>query len=235
MTLIRSLLFALLFYVATTLIVLVSLPVALLSRRGISRVMRAWARMYLWLARAVLGVRMRIEGTVPPGVALVAAKHESAFETLALSALLDEPIIVLKRELANIPLFGWLTRRHGVIAVDRAASAGALRAMLAAADEARAEARTVLIFPEGTRVLHGDRPKLQAGFAGLYARLGMPIVPVATDAGIAWPRGLVKHAGTVTLRFGDPIPPGLPRKVIEAQVHAAINALNGSPPTVRPE
>lgn len=226
MTLLRSLLFALLFYVLTTLMVFPGLIVALVSRRGISHVARGWGRTYLWLARVVLGVRMRVEGTVPATPVLVAAKHESAYETLALLALIDDPIIVLKRELADIPLFGRLTRRHGVIPVDRAASAGALRAMLQAADEAKAQRRAVLIFPEGTRVPHGRAPKLQAGFAGLYARLGMPVVPVATDAGIAWPRGLVKRAGVVTLRFGQTIPAGLPRKEIEAAVYGAINALN---------
>jgi 1-acyl-sn-glycerol-3-phosphate acyltransferase len=227
MTLLRSLLFAVLFYALTTLMVFPGLIVALASRRGMARYARAWGRLYLWLARTVLGVRMRVEGMVPAVPMLVAAKHESAYETLALLALIDDPIIVLKRELADIPLFGRLTRRHGVIPVDRAASAGALRAMLQAADDARAQQRAVLIFPEGTRVPHGRAPRLQAGFAGLYARLGLAVAPVATDAGIAWPRGLVKRPGTVTLRFGETIPAGLPRKEIEAAVHGAINALNG--------
>jgi 1-acyl-sn-glycerol-3-phosphate acyltransferase len=171
-------------------------------------------------------VQLRIEGIVPTVSVLVAAKHESAYETLALVALIDDPIIVLKRELADIPLFGRLTRRHGVIPVDRSASAMALRNMLQAADAAKAQQRAVLIFPEGTRVARGQAPRLQAGFAGLYARLAMPVVPVATDAGLAWPRGLVKQPGIVTLRFAETIPAGLPRKEIEAVVHSAINALN---------
>jgi len=142
-------------------------------------------------------------------------------------ALLDDPVIVLKRELADVPLFGRLTRRHGVIPVDRTANAAALRLMLHAADKAKTQQRTVLIFPEGTRVPHGEAPKLQAGFAGLYGRLEMPVVPVATDAGLHWPRGIRKAPGVIRFRFGEPIPAGLPRKAIEAQVHAAINALNG--------
>ncbi|WBO22661.1 lysophospholipid acyltransferase family protein [Sphingomonas abietis] len=227
MRLIRSLSFALLFYALTTMIVLVGLPIALFSRKGISRVAHHWGRLYLILARATVGVRMKVEGTLPDGPVLVAAKHESAYETLALLAILDEPIIVLKRELAAIPLFGTLIRRHGVIPVDRAASATALRSMLLAADDAKTRHRVVLIFPEGTRVPHGEAPKLQAGFAGLYARLGMPVIPVATDAGIVWPRGLMKQPGIVTLRFGETIPSGLPRKAIEAAVHDAINVLNG--------
>jgi 1-acyl-sn-glycerol-3-phosphate acyltransferase len=226
MSLIRSALFAPLFYALTTVMVLIGLAIAPFSRRGVAHQARTWARMFLWLARVVLDVRLQIEGTVPTASVLVAAKHESAYETLALVALIDDPIIVLKRELADIPLFGKLTRRHGVIPVNRSASATALRNMLQAADAAKTQQRAVLIFPEGTRVARGQAPRLQAGFAGLYARLEMPVVPVATDAGLAWPRGLVKRPGIVTLRFAETIPAGLPRKEIEAVVHSAINVLN---------
>jgi 1-acyl-sn-glycerol-3-phosphate acyltransferase len=226
MTLLRSILYAFLFYALTTAIVLVGLPVAMFSRPGITWIAKLWARYHRWLARWVIGIRLEIEGTLPQGVALYAAKHESAYETLALLALIPDPIIVLKRELAFLPLFGWLTRKSGVIAVDRAASAGALRAMLHMADIAKLLHRAILIFPEGTRVPHGEAPKLQSGFAGLYARLEMPVVPIATDAGVCWPRGLIKHAGVIRLRFGDPIPADLPRKAIEQIVHAEINLYN---------
>ena len=227
MLLLRSTIFALLYYVGTTVMVFAGVPVALVSRRGISRYARLWARLYVGTARHVLRIRMVVEGQVPNGPALVAAKHESEYETLALLALIPDPIIVLKRELTAIPIFGALMRRHGVIPVDRAANAGALRSMLQAADAAKAQHRAVLIFPEGTRVPHGEAPRLQAGFAGLYGRLSLPVVPVATDAGLAWPRGFLKRPGTIRLRFGDAIPAGLPRKEIEAAVHAAINGLNG--------
>jgi len=227
MTLIRSLLFLALAYTVTLATMLIGIPVAIVSRRGFSRFSRAWARTLVSLARMLLGVRAQIEGRLPEGPTLVAAKHESAYETLLLMALLDDPVIVLKRELADVPLFGRLTRRNGVIPVDRTANAAALRLMLHAADKAKTQQRTVLIFPEGTRVPHGEAPKLQAGFAGLYGRLEMPVVPVATDAGLHWPRGIRKAPGVIRFRFGEPIPAGLPRKAIEAEVHEAINALNG--------
>jgi 1-acyl-sn-glycerol-3-phosphate acyltransferase len=227
MLLLRSTIFALLYYVGTTVMVFAGVPIALVSRRGISHYARLWARLYVGTARHVLRIRMVVEGQVPDEPALVAAKHESEYETLALLALIPDPIIVLKRELTAIPIFGALMRRHGVIPVDRAANAGALRSMLQAADAAKAQHRAVLIFPEGTRVPHGEAPRLQAGFAGLYGRLALPVVPVATDAGLAWPRGFLKRPGTIRLRFGDAIPAGLPRKDIEAAVHCAINGLNG--------
>lgn len=223
----RSLLYVLFFYPYTTLAVLGGVCVVPFGRSAVISYVRLWATGHGWLARVILGIRPVIEGRWPEGPVLVAAKHESAWETTALLAQLGDPMIVIKRELASIPLFGWLTQRHGAIPVDRSASASALRAMLLAVDAAKVEGRTVLIFPEGTRVEHGEAPKLQAGFAGIYARLGLPVVPVATDAGLAWPRGFLKPGGIVRLRIGEVIPPGLPRKQLEAEVHAAINALNG--------
>lgn len=103
-----------------------------------------------------------------------------------------------------------------------------LRAMMKAAAAAAAAGRPVVIFPEGTRVARGTRPALAAGFAGLYKMLKLPVVPIALDTGAAWPKAFIKYPGTVTLRVGEVIPPGLPRDDVEARVHAAINALNAS-------
>ncbi|MEO5868136.1 MAG: lysophospholipid acyltransferase family protein, partial [Sphingomonas sp.] len=121
---------------------------------------------------------------------------------------------------------GWAARRYGVIVVDREASAGALRRMVREAKVALAAGRSILIYPEGTRVAPGEHPPLRAGFAGLYQMLKVPVVPVAIDSGKLWPKHGAKHAGVVTFRFGAPIPPGLPRDDVEALVHTAINALD---------
>jgi 1-acyl-sn-glycerol-3-phosphate acyltransferase len=151
------------------------------------------------------------------------------FETLEMVRLSKPPIIVIKKELADIPLFGWLTRRYGVIPVERSAGAKALRVMVAAGKDATASARPILIFPEGTRVAPGDAPPLRPGFAGLYRALGLPVVPVAVDSGRLWGRGLVKRSGTLTFLVGETIPPGLKREDIEGRVHRAINALELAP------
>jgi 1-acyl-sn-glycerol-3-phosphate acyltransferase len=98
--------------------------------------------------------------------------------------------------------------------------------MMRSAQSALAQDRPIVIFPEGTRVPVGTQPPLQSGFAGLYRALKVPVIPVALNSGRCWPKGLVKHPGTVTLHFLDPIPPGLPRAEIESRVHAAINQLN---------
>lgn len=227
MNLLRSALFNLIFFAGSVLAVLVAIPAALMGQKALWKVARGWARWHRFCARYLLGIRTRVEGTLPEGAALVASKHQSMFETVEVVVLLDRPAVVLKRELADLPLWGWAAQRYGVIPVDREGGAAALRRMLKAAGAAVKQGRPIVIFPEGTRVRPGEQPPLQPGFAGLYRSLGLPVVPVALDSGRLWPRrSFVKRPGIVTMRFGDPIPPGLPRREIEARVHAAINALD---------
>ena len=235
MNLVRSALFVLFFYPGTVVAVLAGFVAIALNREVLIDATYRWARYHRWCARVLLGVETRVEGTLPTGAALVAAKHQSMFETIDFLLLLDRPAVVLKRELADLPGWGAIARQYGVIPVDRAGGAAALRRMLKAAQAAVAAGRPILIFPEGTRVLPGEQPPLQPGFAGLYKSLGIPVVPVALDSGRLWPRrSFIKRPGIVTMRVGDTIPPGLPRKEVEARVHAAINAMEG-PEAVSPE
>ena len=236
MNFVRSALFALIFYAWTAVAVLLSFPISLLGTKAIRAWAHAWCRFHSVCAAALLGVRTRVEGTPPRGAALVALKHQSMFETLEIMLLLDQPAIVLKRELADLPLWGWVVRRYGAIPVDRSGGAAALRKMMRAAEAAIAEGRPIVIFPEGTRVAPGETPPLQPGFAGLYRAFRLAVVPVALDSGRLWPRHrFVKRPGIVTMRFGEPLPPGLPRPEIEARVHAAINALEpGVPAAMTP-
>jgi len=227
MNLLRSILFALVFYPGTVVVVLSGFPAALIGPKTVAAVTHGWARYHRWCARVLLGVRTRLEGSFPKGPVLVALKHQSMFETVEVLVILDRPAVVLKRELADLPGWGWVARSYGVIAVDREGGAAALRRMLKEGRAAIDEGRSIAIFPEGTRVLPGEQPALQSGFAGLYRALGLPVVPVALDSGRLWPRrGFVKRPGIVTMRVGETIPPKLPRDEIEARVHAAINALD---------
>jgi 1-acyl-sn-glycerol-3-phosphate acyltransferase len=191
----------------------------------------SWVELHHWLATRVLGIRIRTEGTIPPGPHLIAVKHQSMLETTEMVRITHLPVIVIKKELADIPLFGWMTRRYGVIAVERSAGAKALRALVEEGKQAIATGRPVIIYPEGTRVRVGETPKLRSGFAALYRALGLPVVPVAIDSGRLWGRGLVHRSGTVTLKVGETVPPGLERNEVEARVHAAINALELAPET----
>jgi len=225
MQLVASLLFSLIFYPATLLFAVAGLTAGLYSTPAMLGVVQRWARLHHWLAEHLLGIRTEVEGAVPPGQYLIAAKHQSMFETIEMLLIARIPIIVLKRELADLPVFGRITRRYGVIPVDREAGAKALREMLAEAKAAAATGRPVIIYPEGTRVAPGETPPLRAGFAGLYRALGLPVVPVALDSGRLVGRGLDKRRGTIRFRIGDVIPAGLKRDEIEARVHTAINAL----------
>jgi len=225
----RSLLYAVIFYPATFLFVLGCFVGALFGPKAMRRVVRAWARFHHDLARSLLGIRREIVGVIPPGPHLIAVKHQSMYETLEMLLLADTPVVVLKRELSDIPLFGWTTRQWGVIPVDREAGAKALREMLAAGKAAKESGRPVLIFPEGTRVARGDQPPLRSGFAGLYRALGLPVVPVAVNSGELWGGGLAKRPGTITFAVGETIPAGLSRDEIERRVHSGINALDSGP------
>ena len=226
MTVLRNAAFVLVFYGLSVPIVLLVPFSALFGRNALIGYAVGWARFHRWCARRLLGVRVRYEGSRPEGQTFFAAKHQSMFETLDLIVEMDSPVVIMRREFARIPVWGWATQVYGIILVDRAASARALRDLMRDAKAARDSGRSVILFPEGTRVKPGERPPLKSGFAGLYKMLGLPVVPIATDVGRLWPKDGLKRAGVATFRFGDPIPPGLPRAEIEARVHAAINVLD---------
>ena len=222
----RSLLFLPIYYAGTLFWVLTAILALPFGREYLRRASCAWSRFHERAAARLVGITYRIEGELPAGPVLVAAKHQSMYETVLVMDLLGRPAVVMKRELADMPLWGFVARQYGIIPVDRAGGAKALREMMRAAAEAIAEGRSIVIFPEGTRVAPGDMPPLQPGFAGLYRALKLTVVPLALDSGRLWPRrGWLKRPGVITLRFGAPIPPGLDRAEIEARVHRAINAI----------
>ena len=225
MALARSLLFAAIFYPATVIWVLFGLVGTLLGLRPTLAVVLSWVDFHHWLCVHVLGIRLRVVGTIPPGPHLIAVKHQSMYETLEMVRLSRLPVIVMKKELADIPLFGFMTRRYGVIAVERSAGAKALRNLVEEGKEAIASGRPLIIYPEGTRVRAGEAPPLKSGFAALYRALGLPVVPVAVDSGRLWGGGFVHREGVVTFMIGETIPVGLKREEIESRVHRAINAL----------
>jgi 1-acyl-sn-glycerol-3-phosphate acyltransferase len=224
--LLRSTLFNIAFYLGSVIIVPLVLVTGWLFPRQLLYIgPKLWAGWFYACARWLGGIRLRVEGTIPEGPHLFALKHESAYEAIMTLWLFSRPAVVMKAELRAIPVWGAASARHGSIFVDRAGSATMLRAMMKAAQAAVAKGRPVVIFPEGTRVAVGQTPPLAAGFAGLYKMLKLPVVPIALDSGTIWPKAFIKYPGTVTLKVAATIPPGLPRDDVEAQVHAAINAL----------
>ena len=173
----RSVLFTLLFYAGSIPIVGFGALLGLVWQPAIRGTGRAWSGWSWWLTEHVLGIRIVVRGAVPNRPVIVAAKHQSAFETLAVLKLFDFPAVVLKAELMRIPVWGRIARRHGVIPVDRDASTSAMRSMLRSAEAAMRAGRPVFIFPEGSRMAVGETPPLKPGVAGLYKMLKLPVVP----------------------------------------------------------
>lgn len=220
----RSILFYIAFYPLTVGLVIVAVGSAMIGGAGLFSIVRFWTVWHRACMR-LAGIRVRVEGKLADGPALYAIKHESFFEALELPHYLPRPVVFAKAELFKIPAWGRAARYYGLIPVEREQGATALRAMGKAARKFAQTGRPLAIFPEGTRVAHGQRPPLRSGFAGLYKIAGLPVVPVAVNSGPLYHR-LWKQPGTITLRIGEPIPPGLSRAEIEARVHAAINELN---------
>jgi 1-acyl-sn-glycerol-3-phosphate acyltransferase len=225
MRVVRSLAFYLLFFGASVFFVLGSIAALVFPPRISRQVPDAWARFHRWCVVHVLGIAVRQEGKPADGPALYAVKHESMFDAIDCPVYLHQPVPFAKVELFGIPGWGRAARAYGAVPVEREQGAKALRAMISAAKRFAAHGRPLLIFPEGTRVARGVRAPLRSGFAGLYKMLGLPVVPVAIDSGRTY-AGAWKRRGTITIRFGEPIPPGLPREEIEDRVLHAINVLN---------
>jgi 1-acyl-sn-glycerol-3-phosphate acyltransferase len=215
MTTLRSLLFNLLFALWTAFIFVVSLPTLVLPRSACWWMGGLWVRGALLLLRAIVGLRHRVHGAEHrvAGPAIYAAKHQSAWDTLVFPLLLDKPAYVLKQELIRVPLFGSYLRQCGMIPVDRQGGGSALKRLLKAGRAAVAEGRSILIYPEGTRMPPGERRPYHPGVAALYGDLGVPVVPVALNSGLFWGRrAFHKKSGVITIEFLPPIAPGLVRR-----------------------
>ncbi len=233
LALIRTILFTLAFYGGSVPIVIVAFIIVPFSEYRLQSMARFWGGYHYGCARVLLGIRSHVDGSIPEVQVLYAIKHESFFETIELLRIFNRPAVVAKIELSRIPLWSKIARTYGMIFIDRAGGATALRAMMTEVRRFVGEGRSIVIYPEGTSIPPGEQPPLQAGFAGLYKLAKLPVVPIALDSGHLYPRrGFIKHPGVVTYKFGEMIPAGLPREEIEARVHAAINALN-NPARVR--
>jgi 1-acyl-sn-glycerol-3-phosphate acyltransferase len=223
----RSLVFNALYYVNLIVHMIVALPTMVLPYPALRVFIRSYARTSLWLLRVVCGTRVEWRGVenLPGGACIVACKHQSAWETFALYAVLDDPVYVLKRELMWIPLFGWFMWKAGLIPIDRSAGMAALARMTARAQQALkgARPRQLVIFPEGTRRLPGATPDYKPGIAYLYGKAGVACVPMALNSGLFWPRrSLLRFPGTIVVEVLEPIPPGLDKQAFFSQLQTAI-------------
>ena len=226
MTLLRSLLFNIVFYGSTFLVVFPATIIATVAPEKIVPLARLWTRFVLANLKVICRIRIEIVGlehvpTTTP--ALIASRHESAFDTLLWPTLLPRFCFVLKQELLRIPLFGKLLLASGMIAIDRDGGGATIRSMLRQAEVAVKQGRQIVIFPEGTRAAPGQVLPLHPGVAALANRTGLPVIPVATDSGRCWGReAFRKEPGTIRVVIHPPLPPGLPRDELMARLRAAL-------------
>jgi 1-acyl-sn-glycerol-3-phosphate acyltransferase len=222
---IRSAIFNVVFYVNLVLFLVIGSLLFLAPRIWAIRALQLWAMTSVWWMKLICGTRMEVRGAehIPQGAALVAGKHHSFWETFAILPLLDDPCMVLKRELTFIPLFGWFALKFRMIAVERSAGSSALRNLVKRGKQEVAAGRQIVIMPEGTRKGPDDPPDYKPGAAALYAQLGVPCVPFGLNAGLFWPRRkFLRHPGTIVLEFLPAIPAGLPRAEFQGRLETAI-------------
>lgn len=226
MTLLRSLLFLVLQVVLTPIfatLALFTFPFPPIPRY---RLIATYARTMIWLLRVVCGIRHEVRGAehIPDTPAIVLCKHQSAWETLALQQIFPPQAWVLKRELLWLPFFGWGLAMASPIAINRSDGKGAMKQLLAKGKARLAQGFFVVIFPEGTRIPFGQRGRYKIGGALLAAHTGVPVIPVAHNAGRLWGRNAFsKHPGVVTMSIGPAIPTeGRKAEEINAEVEAWI-------------
>ena len=211
----RSILFNLVFYLVIVLYVILALPFFALPYRALVGFGKFWGRTNLWLLKVICGIDVAFRGIdkIPPGPLIVAAKHQSMWETFTLLLLFAEPTYIMKRELMWIPFFGWYLWKSRMIPVDRGSRVPALRRMTTRVRRELARGRQIIIFPEGTRRSPGAPPDYKYGSAHLYAETGVPCLPVALNSGLFWGRrSFLRYPGTITVEILDPIPPGLDKE-----------------------
>jgi 1-acyl-sn-glycerol-3-phosphate acyltransferase len=223
----RSAIFNIVFYLNLIVFLVLGSPVFLLPRKTAIRALQLWATTSLWWLKLICRTKMEVRGLEhrPKGPILVAGKHQSFWETFAILPLLDDPCMVLKKELAYIPLFGWYIPKFRMIAVARDAGSKAMRRLLADGRRELEAGRQIVIMPEGTRSAPGAPPDYKPGAAALYGALGCPCLPFALNSGLFWPRRkFLRSPGTIVIEFLPVIPAGLPRKEFQARLQDQIES-----------
>lgn len=221
----RSLVFNILFYILLVVWVIIGIPTYLMPRWGILWIAKNWGLSSIWLMRVICNTKVEYRGVekIPRGPLLVAAKHQSIWETFALLQFFDQPLYILKRELKWLPFFGWYLSKADMIGVNRSAGGRTLLDMAKAAHDEVQRGRQLIIFPEGTRRPVGAEPRYKFGVGQIYVDCEVTCLPVALNSGLCWPRRtFMRYPGTIIVEFLDPLPPGLSRDEFLTQVSTAI-------------
>lgn len=216
-TIVRSIIFNISFFVWSMGAALLFAPLFIISSRATLWVGAPWAKVSLWLARIICGITYEVRGKqhMRPTPVIYASKHQSAWDTLIFHILLKYPAYVLKRELLRIPLWGWYLWRMKMIAIDRSAGSSSIKSMVRQSRNVTENQRAIVIFPEGTRTKVGAPPQYHPGIVALYSQLKCPIVPVALNSGCVWGKNaFMKYPGKIIIEFLPPINVGLSKKEI---------------------
>jgi 1-acyl-sn-glycerol-3-phosphate acyltransferase len=227
MSVFRSALFNVVFYLNLAVFLVGGFMFFLTPRRWSVRALQAWALTSVWWLERIVGTRMEVRGLehIPAQGCIIAGKHQSAWDTFAILPLLTDPAVVMKRELMLIPFYGWFSTKFKMIGIDRAAGAGALKRMVAEAREAVKEGRHLLIFPEGSRRAPDAPPDYKPGASAIYLGTGVACVPFGLNSGLFWPRRqFMRLPGTIIVEFLPAIPPGLNRRAFEQRLEADIES-----------
>jgi 1-acyl-sn-glycerol-3-phosphate acyltransferase len=228
----RSALFNLAFYLNMIMWMIIALPTLVMPRRVFMWIARQWSLSSLWLLKVIAGTHYELRGAenIPETGCIIVSKHQSVWETFVLFSLFKDPCVILKRELAWIPVFGWYVLKTEMVPIDRSAGASTITLMNARAKAAIDSGRQILIFAEGTRRMPGAKPAYKQGFSHLYSAIGAPVLPMALNSGVFWQRRqFLRRPGTVVVEILPLIPAGLPRAELQAlaqqQIEDASNRL----------
>lgn len=227
----RSLIYNIAFFILTAITCTVLVPALILPRK----ITLYTVTFYLWLValveKYVLGLTFEVRGReyLPKSSSyFAAAKHQSTYETLKMFHLFGDPAIILKKELRRIPLWGWHAWKLDFIFINRNDHGGAMASIIKGAQHIKEQGRPIVIFPQGTRVRVDQTPQdkpYKGGIAKMYAATDLPIIPLAMNTGLFWPRGsFKKYPGKIIFEFLPPIEPGLPEKKVMEMLQEQIES-----------
>ena len=173
-------------------------------------ILTRWTHLTLWWLEVTCNLRCRVSGleNIPKNPGIILCKHQSAWETMALQRFFPPQVWVLKRSLLRLPLFGWCMATLEPVAIDRASAPAALKQLVKEGKKRLETGHWITLFPEGTRVAPGEKRKYAIGGGLLAAQAGCPVVPVAHNAGLFWPRNsILKRPGVIDVVIGPVIDP----------------------------